>query len=343
MDPLNAAKLHDSAMKIIENLRGEIGFTAAQKAQAWIEVARAAVLDLQSAKSGGGRDLFAQMLSGSANPAARHLVQKEAALSRVDLSGQPLDDYSAAFVQSFAPGSLLDQILRYATEVANDVSKAVIATATTADEVSEGGLKLVKKPGLSTGGLEPVKAASIVAFTDVIVRGPKGLQVIEQELRKSVLRAINRAVLDSLLDSNTTEIPGTVSLPDAISEAGDSAGYVVAASPSTVAAYALADFNRAGLGTAGGDLVPGISIVPVDSLARGELVVIPADRLAVRAWPLRVEASNQADLNMADSPTSPSELVSMFQTNSVAMICERMFLIGGDTSGVVHVLGDSES
>lgn len=81
------------------------------------------------------------------------------------------------------------------------------------------------------------------------------------------------------------------------------------------------------MGVGGGEFLTGVSVVPVDAetSAGSTVTVIPADRMALSDYGLVIRASKEGSIMMSDSPSSPAELVSMWQTNSTAILAERMF------------------
>jgi hypothetical protein len=86
------------------------------------------------------------------------------------------------------------------------------------------------------------------------------------------------------------------------------------------------------VGVTGGG-VAGVQLVGSDAQTSGRLTVLEASSIAIAAEPIEIRSSNQATLELADStaqssssPTATS-LTSLFQTNAVAIRCERRLAI----------------
>lgn len=248
---------------------------------------------------------------------------------------------AAAFVASIAEQSLIDSIAKYARPIPTNVGDVLVASGWAAGGIDEAAPKVVRQQGLSGDATPSLKAAAIIVQTAELARatGDAGRALFERELRAAVVRGGNDAVLGYLVTSGTTSITGTgdalAKLRAGMAAAGPSDGFVVAASAGVVADLATRTENRGGMGIRGGTFVPGVDVVAHDDL--DNIIVIPASRLAIADYGLRLAPSGEASVDMADSPTSPSQLVSLFQANCRALLGERMFRIGGDTSGVVVV------
>ncbi len=244
-----------------------------------------------------------------------------------------------AFIASVAESSVLDGITRYATELPTGASKALIASGFSANVATEGDPKVVKRPGLDLGDVEPTKAAAIVVLTKELARfGGQFKAILERELAASITRATNAAVLAMLVDTGTTDVAGSGDPLDdlraGLRAAGPSEGYVVAAPSGDVAWLATHPANR-GAGIRGGEFVPGVHLVAIDDATH--TTIIPASRLALLDWGLSIAGAEHASVNMAASPTSPSNVVNLWQTGAVGLLAERRFHLAGDTSGVVTV------
>jgi hypothetical protein len=276
---------------------------------------------------------------------ANSLIAKAAASTIVpgdlwhDADAQAL---AAAFVASIAEQSLVDAIAKFARPIPANVGHHVLlATGWSAGGVDEGAPKVVRQQGLTDGDTLPLKAAAIVVLSSELAQAASdaGRTLFERELRAAVIRGGNSAVIDFLVDSGTTSIAGSgdalAKVRAGLAAAGPSDGYVVAASAGVVADLATRVENRGGMGIRGGTFVPGLEVIAHDDLTG--IVVIPASRLAIADYGLRVAPSGHASVDMRDSPTAPAQLTSLFQTNSVALLGERLFRIGGDTTGVVVV------
>jgi hypothetical protein len=245
---------------------------------------------------------------------------------------------AASFIESIASFSLLDAIKRYARTIPPNLGNVLVATGTSAGTVDEAAPKVVRSLGADIVTIEPLKAAALIVLTVELAR-LTGTALFERELVEGVAKATNAAVLGLLAGSGTTIVTGTAdplaNLRAGIRAAGPSAGYVVAAPSGDAAALATYTENRGGMTVRGGTFSPGVEVVAVDDATA--FTIVPASRLAITDFGLHLAPTREASVDMRDSPESPAQHVSLFQTNCVGLLVERLFKIGGDTSGVVIV------
>ncbi|HHA2422744.1 TPA: hypothetical protein ACOD9U_000530 [Stenotrophomonas maltophilia] len=288
---------------------------------------------------------FAMMVNNKANIGnalrnhASPLVQKAAAHALSDDVWTNADAaaLAAAYIGSIAEGSLLDQIVRYGNRLPLNLPHVMVGSGFSGDVIAEGDPKVVKHMNLGLSNVTTRKAAAIIVLTNELIRAAGGRALFEEELRKAVTRAINVSVIDQLTDSNTLTIPSAgdelEDLRRGLEVAETSEGYVVAAPSPKVLNLSLRLENRGGMGVRGGTFVPGVEIVAMDGISG--IHVIPASQVSVLDCGLQVRGAEHATVNMAESPTSPSELVSLWQTNSTGLLAERNFFISHAASMVI--------
>lgn len=263
-------------------------------------------------------------------------------LADVGLSLPELSALAASYVASIAEWSLLDQLVAYGRPLPGNGRRALVATGFVADvSVAEAHPKVVKTLDIAAEDVEPHKSAAILTMTKEFALSPQAAAVFERELMAAVLRASNRAVLDYLVSTDTATLPATgdplEDLRIGLRAAGPSDAYVIAVPGGYCVDLATRMEAGGRLGVRGGQLVPGIHLVAVDDL--DGVHVIPASRVAVRDYGLETRMARDASVNMADTPTAPSTLVSLFQTGSVGLIAERSFLVYADPAETVIVAG----
>jgi len=328
MDPLQQASLA-RAKAALDVLSSSAGAADRARAHAFIELGFTTLVTPP------------HELPGALSQHANELVRKAAAHATDDgWSTGDAEALAASYVASIAELSLLDQIKRYAAVLPVGQRRALVASGSTASTVTEGELKVVRRLEQNFSDVEPAKAAAIIVLTHELVNavGGAGMRLFERELAASISAATNRAVLDMLVDSNTIEVDATGDplgdLRAGLQAAGPSMGYVVAAPAGDVADLATRVENRGGMGVRGGTFTPGIEVVAVDDLAG--IHVIPASRLALFDAGLELRSARHASVNMADSPTGPSTVVSLWQSGSLGILAERAFhLAGGAEIAVV--------
>lgn len=273
-----------------------------------------------------------------------HAQQKAVAHMTLDevFADQDFQQKVQSYIASTGEPDILTVIARYGRPIPRFSGRVLIATGATGDSTAEGFPTLIKNLDLNVGvNTDFVKslAAVVVSQELLSVGGDAGQKLFEAELTRAVIRAANSAVIASLTDSNTiTASAGAnplASLRAGIAAAGPSDAYVVAMPAQDVAELSTYAENRGGMGVRGGTFVPGVEVVALDDAT--QTVVIPASKLAFIDGGLELRPTDAASVNMADSPTSPSQLVSLWQTNCVGLLVARYWRLDGDTSGIVVV------
>jgi len=273
-----------------------------------------------------------------------HAQQKAVAHVTLDSVWQDGDiqEMAQSFIASTAEPDLLTAIAKYGRPIPRFAGRVLVASGATGDSTAEVFPTLIKNMDFNVGAnTDFVKslAAVVVSQELLSVGGDAGQKLFEGELAKAVVRACNAAVVASLIDSNTTAAAAGVdplaSLRAGIRAAGASNGYVIAAPAGDVAWLATHEANRGGMGVRGGTFAPGVEVVALEDATT--MTVIPASKLALIDGGVEMRPTDAASVNMADSPTSPSQLVSLWQTNCVGLLVARYWRIDGDTSGIVVV------
>ena len=245
----------------------------------------------------------------------------------------------ASYIASIAEGSLLEQIGRYARVVPPQLRAGLVGSGFSTNVVAEGYPKVVRNLALDLAEIELTKAAAIIVLTKDLAAVAQPL--FERELRESVNRGVNAAVLSQLTDTNNIVVSATgdalADLRAGLQAAAPSNGYVVAASTAVTIDLSTRTENRGGMGVRGGTFVSGVEVVAVDNLSG--LRIIPASRLAVLDGGMQVRSTGHASVDMRDSPESPAQLVSLWQTNSVGLLAERTFHLEAAADADMVVVG----
>lgn len=300
------------------------------KARAFVEIAR----EMIAAQNTG--DAVSRLKAHGDD-----LVQKAAAHALGDdiWDGGDAAGLAAAYLATISEQSILDQIRRYARVLGSGMRRVMIASDAVGDVVAEGDPKPVKRVNLSIDELTMTKAAAIVVMTKELARATndEARSLFETELASAVNRATNASVLTSLTTSATVSVAGTgdplSDLRAGLRAAAPSTGYVVAAPPSEVADLATRAENRGGMGIRGGTFVRGVEVVVMDNV--NGMHIIPASRLAMFDEGLKLRSAGHATVDMRDTPDSPAQLVSLWQTNSIGLLVERSWHLAGDAELVI--------
>lgn len=230
--------------------------------------------------------------------------------------------------------------------------------------VGEGTGKPVTSFNFNKTFLEPLKCANIAVLTQELVRSNSisAENIIRDELRNALVQLIDVAFIDPANGGSANVKPASITNgADSIaaSSGGDAddirldirslvqkfvnanaesseivlimgTGDALAAGMLT---NALGQPEFANIGMQGGTIMPGLSIVTSQSVPAGTVVAVqPSEIYFADDGGFMIDMSTEASLMMTDDANSnldsvtpnPAELVSMFQTNSVAFRCERI-------------------
>lgn len=223
--------------------------------------------------------------------------------------------------------------------------------------------KPLSKPALQGSVLYSSKVIALIAVTDESIRiaSEATEQLLQNDLTRAVSEVLDWAFIDpgnggipnampAAITSGVTPIAATSNPADDItalieSFTGDLASAHFVTDPATAVRLAL---SRDGAGsfqfqdvTARGGSLVGIPLItsrssPTDSNG-GNLALVDASGIAFAMDGVRFEKSNAATLMMSDSPSSPAEMVSLFQTNTTAFLAE-IFCNWSIRAGAVQVL-----
>jgi hypothetical protein len=278
-----------------------------------------------------------------------------------------LETLQRAWFASLRNESMLDAI---AAGGMMPLPSGIIFAVTTAIGSGHGVLEAAWKPvtrhSFGTGITKAKKAMGLVVLSNDMLRfgGPLCDAVIKTEFRNAVSLAADEQVVAALVDGLTPISGGSDPRVDlrkmlAAVPTGQLSRLMLFAAPELLkqmSVFGTADgpclFPDL---TAQGGSVQGIPTLPSDALtayagfgspASSCLVLVDCSQLAGDAGILEYTVSEEASIEMVDnfSPTSPedepaaSNLVSMFQTSSTALLSERYFVISRAREAAVAVV-----
>ncbi len=210
--------------------------------------------------------------------------------------------------------------------------------------VSEAAPVPLLKPVLAGSMLTAKKVAAIICTTAEALRveSPAAEAVLQADLETGCIGALDTAFLDPTNAGNdampaavTHSAPTIDSTSDAVADLkaliaafeGDLSSSYLVSDPTTAAALALVrgangSFLFPDAGPRGGSVL-GIPLLvsrfsPRNS-SGGQVALVDASGIALAMEGIELSQSDQTSLVMADTPTSPATMVSMFQTNTVAL------------------------
>jgi hypothetical protein len=225
--------------------------------------------------------------------------------------------------------------------------RTLTALGATASWVGEGQAKPMTSLSFSAGSLDPKRVVGLTVCTNELLRD--GSLAAESTIRADLIRAVTEALDEAFVASATLPdaptsitasapaIPATADPNEDLVDLvgvfdGDlSASYLIT-DPTTAISLSGADRPRAG--ARGGDIA-GIPLITSRSCPAGSIILVDPAGIAVGEGPAVGRVSRQASILMdtapgmasvqAGSPSGPvsAQLVSMFQSNSVALLVER--------------------
>lgn len=284
-------------------------------------------------KQGMIRQAF-EVFRDSDNP-----ILQKAAVSAMSYNAEPFEGETvrglmAAYIESIAPWSALDALKIYALPTPAGSRSVTIGSGFVADATVEGQLKVIRRPSFGLGDVEPHKIVALIVLTRefMLAGGDAALALLDSEMAKALIRAINQAIFDFFADSNALSLPTSGDVLEdlrlAIRSCGESAGYVAIVPPGVCADLALRQEAGPNFSLRGGEFKPGLHVVSAEN-ATG-IMVIPASRLGVFDGGLELRPSGEASVEMSDTPDGNGTLVSLWQSGSVGLLAERQWHIGGD-------------
>ena len=280
---------------------------------------------------------------------APHVIVK-AAVAPVD--GTALVSVSAAaeFFATVQAGAVLGKL--QVVQVPLNTRMVSITQGTVASWVKAGSPKPISRLSLAGEVLEPRKVSAILVTTKELIErsDPKTEARFNADLQRACVELLDASFVDpsnaGVADESPASITNGVVAMGSTGNPGEDVAALVAAfngdlasaffitDPTTATEIALArdaggSFAFPDCGARGGSIV-GIPLLTSKSSPRdssgGNLVLLDASAVGVGVEGVRVARSEQATLQMSDTPDDPvsaaTELVSLWQSNLVAFLVE---------------------
>lgn len=252
-------------------------------------------------------------------------------------AGRQLAD---SYLRTVESENLFDAVARYALPIPADLRRVLVAAGAVANVAAEGAPKVVTRCGLNLADQEPSKLAAILVLTKELAASTDqaAVRLFEQELRSAIIMALNAAIIAQVMPDAEAVAGGqnaVESLQAGLAAASDSQGYVVATTARVTRELALTAEGR--MGIRGGEYIPGVTVLPAleEDSNSPQLIVIPASRLSLTDLGLTISSAAHASVAMSESPESPAELVSLWQTGSTGLLVEREFRMHAAAPAVV--------
>jgi HK97 family phage major capsid protein len=266
----------------------------------------------------------------------------------------------ADFAEYLRPQTILGKLnLR---RVPFDTAMGISTSAGAGYWVGEGQPKPLTSFAFDKATLAPLKCANIVVLTqELLMRESANAEMmVRDEMRNALVELIDTAFVDPSNSGTANVKPASVAngAPNAVATgtgdaddvradlrslinefiaANSQGGDIVLLMRATDALAAGMMVNALGqpefpnISMGGGALFPGLSVITSQTVPSGTVIALqPSEIFLADDGGFRVDASTEASLQMLDNPTNASAdgtattMVSMFQTNSVAFLCERI-------------------
>ncbi|WP_131829895.1 phage major capsid protein [Consotaella salsifontis] len=276
-------------------------------------------------------------------------------------SGDVLADWrisSAGFFGSLRTRSIFFRMLDGGfRKVPLNTRVGIVGTNATGYIQQRGNALPISRLALAGAGLEPVTAAAILVVTDEVARSmtDEATNLVNAELRGAVSDVVDAEFWNLMIDSGT---PSTVSagndqdgmrsdlafLLESVNTKGVGPLFWVM-SPDLANRVTVMQMPNGAMSGTGGEFLNWPALVG-STMPAGTLRLVNAGAIAANADPIVLDASNEAALEMetdpsgsSDAPT-PTELISMFQTDSTALLAKVAFGVRRlRTNAVAEVTG----
>jgi len=262
----------------------------------------------------------------------------------------------ASFSDSMKSISLLDAMLPFAARVPMRTRVVVATAAAVGASVAGAAIKPVTRLDLAAGDLLERKSSTLVVFSEELIHAltpTDAVDLIHRELRGATARAATQELLSVIGTGSPSHVSTDNPLADlramlalaAISGAPASKYFWVV---SAALASQLATWPDSTTGgpafpqmTPVGGTIQGIAVIATDApTAVDTAYLVDAAQIALASEAFTVSTSSHGALQMDDAPTSgATNLISLWQTNSQAILAERHFgVLRMRAEGVVRLL-----
>lgn len=251
-----------------------------------------------------------------------------------------------AFIESLRAKSAFTFLLNggYLRRVPIETRIAATEDGVTAFAIFEGQIKPASRLRISQRGLLPAKAAGLLILTKETLKngGAAGTAFIEAELRGACAEALDAAFISRLSGgSSPSDSPSFASSGDTADAAREDLRQLLSTvatkgsgalawimAPEVANAFSLWTQDFPGMSPNGGTLL-NLPALVTSAAGAGQLHLIDGSGVAAEIDDVLIKQSGAANIQFDDAPDSPATAstvsISMFQTNSVAMMAEVTF------------------
>jgi hypothetical protein len=250
---------------------------------------------------------------------------------------------SAGFVESLRSISAYDAMLPNMRRIPPFTRAAIVTTGASGALTAEQKWKVISKLSLAADNIAPLKAVCVLVITEELLRfSTAGTdRLFADELRSAVAQATDVPVLTALLASITPAASSGNARHD-VATLLSAVPLKALSRPMFLTTPLVIQQMAALYGDSGpvfpdltvpgaGGFISGIPTVGVDSLTNygghgDHFLLVDAWNCAGESDVVTIDGSVQADVQMSDAPTDgAADMVSLFETNAVAIKCERRY------------------
>ncbi|MDX0760002.1 phage major capsid protein [Sinorhizobium medicae] len=253
--------------------------------------------------------------------------------------GEILADWrisSSAFFTSLRNRSIFFRLLDSGfRRVPLDTPIGMVSASATGWIVGQGQPIPMSKLTLGGPSLQSIKACALIVVTNEVARAmdDASYNLVNVELRGAVSDIVDAEFFSLIMDSSSLSISSSgntvenmkADLLQLLAFVNTGAGQLLWAMSADVAnALSLSPDPFTGMTPIGGELLGQPAYVSA-AIPAGTLRLINAASIAANADTISIDASAEADIQMLDNPTNnsvtptPTEVVSLFQSNSTAL------------------------
>jgi hypothetical protein len=241
-----------------------------------------------------------------------------------------------------------DAMQPFTVAMPNFLGRFVLMASVAAATVSEGAGKPVRRLSYSTNEADPAKGVAMVALTREVAMEAEIQRTVRQELQRSIAQWTDGLLLTACAANSADSTTVSGSFQDWVDDLHELLQIVKGSSSSNLFLVVSPDLAKAicaqGL-TAGLNLdwrgfdIAGVRVMPSDAQGSASMTLIDARQVAMRLGQVSLRSSDEGSVEMDTAPSGTSStsvqsstLVSLFQTNTVAIMAERSATIEAITT-----------
>jgi len=230
------------------------------------------------------------------------------------------------------------------------ISEGVIA-----DVTGEGKARPVSRMSLNGDQLQPQQADAIIVLSrEVIENASAAAQAfLSRQLRRAVAKALDVGALSTLITSATPSFAATDNhaadlkqMLDAVNTGEGRLCWI--ASPDVANSISLLNDGRGSASPEGLSEFLNLPFAVSAGVSPGTLILLDGDRILADIESLGIDISRHAALEINDAPTNnavtptATNLVSLWQTNAIAVKVSALFGVSAGTDDAIAVLSGIE-